>query len=112
MEAAIKQRNGRIEEKLMKVIRGYNNTMHSGIKCIPIEAGEMESNTVAVENVINGKYADKFKKRYRETFTENQVIRIPKRDNLGADAKTDKGRFKNVGKIMYKCENDSYVVRT
>ncbi|KAF9751308.1 hypothetical protein NGRA_3412 [Nosema granulosis] len=57
-------------------------------------------------------YADKFKKRYRKTFTENQVIRIPKRDNLGTDAKTDKGRFKNVRKIMYKCEPDSCVVRT
>ncbi|KAF9761455.1 hypothetical protein NGRA_2637 [Nosema granulosis] len=86
--------------------------MHSRIKCRPLEAWETGSNTVVVENDINGEHADKFKKIYRDKFTENQVIRIAKRDNLEIDAKTDRGRFKDLDKVMYKCENDLYVVRT
>ncbi|MGL4850595.1 MAG: reverse transcriptase domain-containing protein, partial [Clostridium sp.] len=110
-DAFIKQGCGSFEEKITNAIQGYNNTMHSGIKCTPREAWDMDSNTVAIENDAMGDYADKFKKRYREIFVENQAVRIAKRDNLGTLSKTDKGRFRDSGKIMFRCENDSYVVK-
>ncbi len=111
-EAYVKLGVGNYEDKISRAISGYNNTLHSGIKCTPLEAWESVSDIVLAENDTVGEYAKKFNKRHRETFKENQLVRVAKRDNLGGSNKSDRGRFKDLAKILYRCENDSYVVKT
>lgn len=39
------------------------------------------------------------------------MVRIARRENLGTRGKMDKGRFIKFGKVMARCDNDSYIVR-
>ncbi|WUR02698.1 integrase catalytic domain-containing protein [Vairimorpha necatrix] len=76
-----------------------------------MEAWRDQTAEVIIENDENGKYAGRFKRRHRETFTVGQEVRIARRENLGTRAKTDKGRFTGRGRIVAISENDSYIVR-
>ncbi len=53
-----------------------------------------------IENNENGEYASKFKRSFREEFSEGQSVRIARRKNLGTKAKTDKGRFVGLENIV------------
>ncbi|KAF9761145.1 hypothetical protein NGRA_2827 [Nosema granulosis] len=77
-----------------------------------MEAWKEQSAEVNIENDENGEYASIFKRRFREEFAVDQVVIIARRENLGTQGKTDKGRFIGVGRIVARCENDSYLVRS
>lgn len=52
-----------------------------------------------VENSAAGKYAERFRKRYREQFDVGVRVRIAKSENLVGKPKEAKGRFTGLGRI-------------
>lgn len=84
-----KNTEGSIKERVYKIMEAYNNTYHSGIKCTPTEARKSKNEDILWENSSESLYAKQFKRRYRDTYNENQKVRIAKRENL--NSKYDKG---------------------
>lgn len=110
-EGLAKYKEGSIENRISRLIGIYNNSFHSAIGCTPREAYEDRTGDVTIENSDQGKYKQKFKIRYREQFELGSQVRIAKHDNFKAKIKESKGRFLEVGKVIYKCRGDSYLVQ-
>lgn len=110
-EGLVKQREDTLEERIIRIVNVYNGMYHSAIGCTPIEAMVNETGNVRIENSPEGKYAKRFKKRWRWRFDIEQKVRIATRENIRNDAKEAKGRFIMSGAIMEVCEGDSYVVK-
>ncbi|KAI5181413.1 hypothetical protein PAEPH01_2814, partial [Pancytospora epiphaga] len=53
----------------------------------------------------------RFRKGPREKFEARERVQISKRENLVGKPKEFKGRFLEKGKVLYKCDNDSYLVQ-
>ncbi|KAI5176416.1 hypothetical protein PAEPH01_2293 [Pancytospora epiphaga] len=96
---------------MVRIVNAYNETYHSTVGCTPIEAMNDGSGDVRIENSPKGKYAGRFKKRWREKFEKNQKVRIATRENIRDNAKKVKGRFTRTGTIMEVCGGDSYIAR-
>jgi transposase InsO family protein len=110
-EGLAKRKEGTITQKLECIKNAYNMAYHAGIKMSPAEALQDESGVVNLENSKEGKYNKQFKRGKREKFKEGQQILIAKRENLGATAKTKRGRYLKKGVIIGTCTGDSYVVK-
>jgi len=78
-----------VEEKIQTVVKKYNWTYHSAIKCTPVEAWTDESGMAQVQNSRKGEYARRFIVRSRERFRPGQEVRIAKRENPGNVAKEE-----------------------
>jgi hypothetical protein len=110
-EGLLKVGEGNLSERLETVVRKYNSTYHSAIKCAPVEAWDDKTGIAQVENGRNGAYAKQFVIRKREEFIRGQKVRITSRENLGNETKQEKGRFRREGIIIDKCGEDSYLVK-
>ncbi len=71
-EAVAKQVEGNLDEKIEKAINSYNNSLHTAIKCTPMEAWRDQSMDVCIENDESGEHARYFKKGFREKFEPGQ----------------------------------------
>ena len=112
-EGLVKNKGTRksISDRLREIVEAYNETYHSAIKCTPAEAWGENKEKARIENSKEGSYNKQFKKGYREEFTEQQKVRIAKRENLKNRTKQDKGRFLMKGEVLAKCKGDSYIIR-
>lgn len=112
-EGIFKMKNKDIGIATSEVIKKYNRTYHSGIKCTPEEAveGEDTREELRWNNLEQGEYSKVFNTRTREKFMEGQPVRIAKRENLGNCTKNESGRFVYTGMILGKCQGDSYIVK-
>ncbi len=110
-DGLIKNQTGTILERLDVVLKKYNNSYHSGIKCTPSEAFRDSTGKAMIENSCKGRYAKQFKRRFREEFRVGQKVRVTQRDNLGRSAKGVRGRFVRLGIIIDIFKGDSYLVR-
>jgi hypothetical protein len=109
-EGLYKVKEGSLEERLKRIICGYNDTYHSGIKCTPGEALSKKIDGAMVENMGVGTYSQRFKRRFREEFKEGEEVRIAKYENLQGQGKWTKGRFTQLGRVAAKCGKDSYLI--
>ena len=105
-EGLAKRAEGRLEEG---IVEAYNNTLHTAIGCTPREAWEEDRDEVQMENSAEGKYAERKKKGHGED-RGGQLVRIARREKLGAGAKKSKGRFQRPGEVMMDW-GDSYLIR-
>ena len=108
-EGLVKNKTGTLRNRVYNLIRAYNSTYHSAIKCTPKEANWREDGEILWQNSRNSKYAEEFKTGFREKFVVGQKVRVSNRENL--DNKYDKGRFFREGVIVGKFNNDSYIVK-
>jgi len=111
-EGLVKLKNGSLKEKIARIIGEYNKTYHTALRCTPEEAFKTDEGMMLWQNSRDGEYAKKFKKGFRETFEENEKIVMSKIENINSDAKVKKGRFIREGRIVAKCQGDSYLVKT
>lgn len=110
-DALFKNKGENIEEDIESIVRAYNNTYHTGIKCTPEEAWYDYSGKAQIENSKLGKYQKRFKMKQREKFVEGQQIKVAKHENLRFDVKNVKGRFVDDGIVVGKAGNDSYLIK-
>lgn len=106
-----KEGNSDLGKKVSDVVRSYNETYHSGIRCTPIEAWTEDCERIRIENSEGSKYAGKFKKGFREKFEVNEKVLVAQHENLKDKPKEFKGRFTKEGTVVEKMENDSYLVK-
>lgn len=100
-----------IGKKFECVLHQYNNTYHKAIRRTPVEAIMDDDFDLLTANSRYGTYARSFKKRCGEKFLLNQKVLIARRENLGRDTKSIKGRFLDEGRVIGVFGNDSYLVR-
>lgn len=105
------EKDGTIKYRIDKIVKSYNKTYHSRIKSTPEEAWINESGGASLENSIDGKYKNQFKNGKIESFKEELMVRITKKENIGIKEKSESGRFLMTGRIIGKAENNSYLVR-
>lgn len=109
-DGLVKNKVGSIEERLERIVEGYNETYHEGIKCTPEEAWNNQEKAM-IQNSRQGEYSKRFMQKEPEKFIEGQQVRVAKRENLGKMAKSEKGRFLGMGEIVKEAGENSYIVR-
>ena len=65
----------------------------------------------AWQNSLDGEYAKKFKRGYRETFKVGDKVRVAKSENLVGKPKEWKGRFVEMGIVKVQMLGDFYSVK-
>ena len=104
IRANLKKTDGKLKEKLPKIISSYNNHHHRAIGMTPTEGRISENNATVIEN--SNKYADEFKKRESEKFMVGDSVYIR---NEFLKTKMDK-EFKQEGKITKQVSGNVYKV--
>ncbi|KAI5168335.1 hypothetical protein PAEPH01_0048 [Pancytospora epiphaga] len=110
-EALMKDDKGTLDERVKRIIEAYNNTYQTVIGCTPVEACLDATGQVVIANSSEGRYAKRFRKGPRENFEAGKRVQIAKRESLVGKPKEFKRRFLEISKVLYKCGNDSYLVR-
>jgi DNA-binding transcriptional regulator YbjK len=90
---AVKDTEGTLKERIARIVRKYNRTYHSAIKCTLVKEWEKE------EKIAMNNYAGRFRKGKKEVFTVGVEIRVSQRENIKEKSKELKGRFFKKGKI-------------
>ncbi|KAI5151809.1 hypothetical protein ENBRE01_2401 [Enteropsectra breve] len=99
-----------LEDKIKKLITSYNNTFHRAINNTPNEAWKAPETQKIIElNSLNSSYSNEFKAKSRELFDINDTVWI-KQKHIEAQQKIEP-LFKEKGKVIEICPNDSYIVK-
>ena len=94
-EGIIKPDGFTLEEKIAIIVKQYNKTYHSAIRCTPKEALKANYNAT-IENSKEGGYSRRFKRSKQEILEKGQRVFISKKGNTD---KEQKSRFLERGTI-------------